>query len=295
MMRFQWIAMVGLLALVADLAWCQTFGHDSQLAATLRDGPPVEAVVDDVDVLRHSPEVKEEIENRIRRLEDRHGFRLRLLLRPVWMSGSEKELAATLQESWFPNGDGLVMIVETDNRKLGLGEIMGGRPTEETWLMPTHVSAMIRQRVSDRVNYNAPIEEFLRGLVFDMVDEHERYFQQKKEPPPKERVVKEVLFLLGGALCVGLGAGIVAWRVRRTHAREVRTVLRFPRVVVPERLGAPYGGGEIAVRRFGAGESAAVAAGVPGDGAFRARGSLVTERGAALGDGERNDAFQSVP
>ena len=115
MMRDGWKLMVVVLAL-AGVASSQTYDHDREFFAAMRNGPSSEVVMDDVNVLLHLPALKAEIEERIRQLETEHNYRIRLLIRPVWMGGTVQELAASLQEAWFPYGDGLVMIVESDNR-----------------------------------------------------------------------------------------------------------------------------------------------------------------------------------
>lgn len=240
--------------LVASL--CASFGqtefhdHDELLSKAFREGPGQEEVSDPFQVLRQNPELKAELSEVIRQLEDKHKFRIRLLIRPVWMGGTVQELAGTLQDVWFPKGDGLVMIIETDNRKLGLGVAMHGDPEDETWIMPTHASAAILKRVADRMNPNLPLDEYLRSAVLDMVSEHTAYLEKRTAEPAPAHVLREYLLLIGVLSVVGLGAFAVAAWMRLSKAKEQGSVRRFPTVSTPERLGAPYGGGTIASRKF---------------------------------------------
>lgn len=240
-----------ILWMIVNLAWGQTYEHDRHMAEALQNGPPAQGVVDDFDVLRNDPALRAELENEIQQLEKDYGYRIRLLMRPVWMGGTVQELAATLQEVWFPNGDGLVMIVETDNRKLGLGMPFEGRPDEKTWLIPTHVASVMLKTVSDRAKYDAPMREFLSGLVFDMVAQHRNYFDKRSEPLSAARVKRESLFWIGLAALLALAALVTTIWMRIARKREGLKVMGFPPVSVAERLEAPYGGGRIAIVKFG--------------------------------------------
>jgi hypothetical protein len=248
------IIQVVVLLLLAGL--CTTHGqaefhdHDELLAKAFRDGPGKEAVNDPYQVLRHNPELAAELTQAIDTLEKKYQFRIRVLIRPVWMGGTVQELAGTLQDVWFPKGDGLVMIIETDNRKLGLGVSMHGDPEDKTWIMPTHASADILKSVADRMNRDLPLDEFLRSVVLDMVSEHDAFLAKRMADPEPAHVLREYLFLLGALAVAGLGAFMVAAWVRLSHAKEHDSVRRFPAVAVPERLGAPFGGGTIATRKF---------------------------------------------
>ena len=224
--------------------------YDQLLAQAYRDGPGEEAVNDPFQVLRSKPALKAELNQAIHGVEKQFGFRIRLMIRPVWMGGTVQELAATLQNVWFPKGDGLVMIVETDNRKLGLGVSMHGSPEDESWLMPTHASATILKRVADRADQDLPLDEYLRSIVLDMVSEHSAYLEKRLERQPPTHKFHENLFLIGALSVTALGALVVTILLRMSHARERHSVRRFPVVDVPERLGAPYGGGTIATRNF---------------------------------------------
>lgn len=127
-------AMVFLLMAVMSASHGQPelYEQDELLAKAFREGPGKEEANDPYQVLRNNPGLKSELSQAIGTLEQEYNFRIRLLIRPVWMGGTVQELAGTLQDVWFPKGDGLVMIVETDNRTLSLGVSMHGDPEDET-------------------------------------------------------------------------------------------------------------------------------------------------------------------
>lgn len=229
----------------------EAFGHDELLAKALQSGPGTEPLNDPYQVLRNNQELKAELSKAILDLEDKYGFRIRVLLRPVWLTGTIQEMAITLQEAWFPDGDGLVMIVETDNRKTGLGVSMQGNPEQESWLMPTHASAVILKRVADRANPEVPLEEYLRNLVLDMIAEHDAFLEKRLKRPTAAEQWKDNLFLIGALAATALGAITVAFLTRIFRTKEQQGVRRFPIVETPERLGAPYGGGVVVTRKIG--------------------------------------------
>lgn len=239
-----------LATLCASHGQTQLHGHDDLFSQAFQNGPGNEEISDPFQVLRHNPELKAELSQAIRALEDKYQFRIRVLLRPVWMAGTVQELAITLQDVWFPQGDGLVMIIETDNRKLGLGVSMHGNPEERTWIMPTHASAAILKRVADRVNTELPLDDYLKNTVMDMVNEHDAFLNKRMAPPAAERALIDILIFIGAFSLTALGALLVVLWIRRARTKEKGSVLAFPVVSVPERLGAPYGGGTIAIRKF---------------------------------------------
>jgi uncharacterized membrane protein YgcG len=224
--------------------------HEELLSQAFEEGPSTEEVSDPFRVLRHNPELKAELTQAIRKLEEKYKFRIRVIMRPVWMGGTVQELAVMLQDVWFPKGDGLVMIIETDNRKLGLGMSMHGDPEDKDWLIPTHASAILLKRVADRVNHELPLDEFLKSVVLDMVAEHEVFLAKRLARPSPVQALRENMFLIGALVAAALGTLMITLFLRLSQTKDDRRIRLFPTVSVPERLEAPYGGGIIASRKF---------------------------------------------
>ena len=67
------------------------------------------------------------------------------VVEPVLIATTASELASQLQQSWLPDGGGLVVVYESDNRSLGFGREVGGGEGEDEFmgLVPAHATAAI--------------------------------------------------------------------------------------------------------------------------------------------------------
>lgn len=234
-------------------ALAQNYTYDGLIMESTNMGVPKKALSDDAGVLDTNPELKARLERMLEDLEADFGYRIYVLIRPVWLGGTVHDMAAILQESWFPKGNGLVMVIESDNRKLGLGTAMQNHPDQDDWVMPTHVSSHLVKRVADRADYNAPLDEFLQGLISDMVNEHREYFEIRDQAS-SAFLSREGVIVLGLLVLLAMIAGAAMLLTQRSRAREARSHFELPPVSQPERLGAPYGGGSVVVRSFAASE-----------------------------------------
>jgi len=191
------------------------------------------------------------ISDQLGKLEADHGFHILLLVEPVLIGTTAPELAAQLQQAWLPDGDGLVVVFETDSRRLGFGRDVGGEPTsaEGTPRVPTHETAAILTRAREAAGTNAVPEAFIEKLMDNLVNEFDHYFEVRNTPPPKGRFMRLALLTVGGLALLGLGAIGIGTLVRLPSMAGTRS-FRFPAVDRPERLRAPDGGGNVTVRRF---------------------------------------------
>ena len=121
------------------------------LAKSANSKPPDFGVRDENGFFTRDSGAMKRISDQLRKLEADHGFRIFLLVEPVLIATSAPELAAQLQQSWLPKGDGLVVVYESDNRSLGFGRDVGGEPDtgDATVLVPTHETAAILMRARD--------------------------------------------------------------------------------------------------------------------------------------------------
>ncbi len=213
--------------------------------------PPDSGIQDEGGFFKRNSEAVTRISNQLRKLEADHGFRILLMVEPTLIGTTAPELAAQLQQSWLPDGNGLVAVFESDSRSLGFGRDVGGEPTAEeaTGRVPTHETAAILVRAREATDPDLPPEAYVEALIGHLVKEFDRYFQLRKAPLPRERSLRMGLLAIGGLALLALGAIAIGTLVKLPSMAGTQS-FRFPEVVRPERLGAPCGGGNVTVRRF---------------------------------------------
>lgn len=212
--------------------------------------PPGSGVLDSGGLFHRDAAALERIRGKIRQLEKNYGYRLYVVVEPVLLATTPTELAARLQETWLPDGNGLVMVFESDIRSLGFGRDVGEKPgsaISET-LVPTHEAVeLIRHAVADTESSPAAAA-YLESLVDNLCKGFDGYFKRRAAPLPPGRALRFALLTIGGLALLALGAIAVGALSRMQSVAGCRT-LRFPSVDQPERLGAPSGG-EVVSRSF---------------------------------------------
>lgn len=214
---------------------------------------PVSGVLDDSRILNRDPESYRSLVEGIRSLREKYGFELYVVVRPVLIGSTVSDLAAKLQKAWLPDGNGLVVVYETDRRNLGFGRgletpIEGGsrHPGE----VPAYKTLGLISEVMDTLDPQAEPDVYMKNLVTKLLQKYREYFLQRDAPGPADRNLKVALVIAGVACVLGLGALGLGALARRADASDARKSYVFPPVEIPERLGAPYGGGKISSRRF---------------------------------------------
>jgi hypothetical protein len=214
--------------------------------------PPDFGVRDESGFFNRNAGSMKRISEQLRKLEAAHGFRIYLMVEPVLIATNESELAAQLQQSWVPGGDGIVVVFETDSRSLGFGRAMDGPPSEKTadGIVPTHETAAILMHAKEATDPNLAPEAYIESLMLNLTDGFNNYFEKRAAPVPATRALRLGALIIGALTLLALGAIIVGALVR-LPSMAARTTYRFPVVDRPERLGAPCGGGNVTVRKFG--------------------------------------------
>lgn len=199
---------------------------------------------------RH-PEVRKRIDNRIRTLNLKHNYRILLMVEPVLISSNAPTLAAQLQQFWLPDGNGLVIVFESDTRKVGFGFKVGEDPTrpKPPGSVPNHETSAILRHATESNDPEIAPELYIEGLTTRIADGVGHHFTQRAEPPPTGRSMRLMLLTIGGLSLVSLGA-IAVILLSRLPSMAPRQCYRFPEISRPERLGAPCGGGNVTVRSF---------------------------------------------
>lgn len=213
--------------------------------------PPASGIRDEGGFFNRSPGAVTRISDRFRKLESEHGFRMFLMVESVLIGTNAPELAAQLQQAWLPEGNGLVIVFETDNRSLGIGRDIGGSalPTGPSGRVPTHEAAAILSKAREKTDLSLAPELYVEQLAKALAEGFEDYFQRLQAPPPPGRTLRLGVLALGGLALLTLIAILVGSLARLPSMNGERT-FRFPKSDRPERLGAPCGGGNVSVRRF---------------------------------------------
>lgn len=213
--------------------------------------PPIFGVLDEGQFFSKNSGAFKRVSDQIRKLEADHGHKIYLVVEPVLIGSTPAELAAELRRIWVPNGNGLVIVFESDTRQLGIGWDLTGRPDqplENSTQVPSHETSAMLARARDAIEEDLAPEPYLETFVSNLVDEHSRYFLRRAEPPPPERSVKMGLLVIGTLSLLGLGGIAVGGLVRHSSITASQR-FRFPVVDRPERLGAPCGG-SVTTRSF---------------------------------------------
>jgi hypothetical protein len=212
--------------------------------------PPAFGVVDESNFFNRNSGAFNRISEQLRKLELDHGCRIYLVVEPVLIATTPSELAAELRQAWVPDGNGLVLVFESDSRQLGIGRDLTSRPDPSGNLsrIPSHEISAILARATESADTKLAPEPYLEALVNSLAREYEGYFKRRSTPPPPERSMRIGLLVIGVLAVLGLGAIALGALVRHSSMAASRR-FRFPVVDRPERLGAPCGG-SVTTRRF---------------------------------------------
>lgn len=210
---------------------------------------PAFNVQDDAGLFTRNPEVLRGISDRLRGLEQKHQFRMYVLIESVVIGTSPVDLAAKLQQAWLPDGDGVVLVYEVDTKTFGMGRPYDSgdvtRPGKGTRI-PSFVAADAVERIrsqlaSTQKDVSSDPAELLDRLTTLFVQEFGTYLDRSTQPTPGDASTTKFFWVGGGVVCV-LG-GLVWWTARRFRKSEQvqRRVFRFAPVPDEQRLGAPFG------------------------------------------------------
>ena len=203
--------------------------------------PPPGGMMDDGGLFSRNPSIGVRIEDRLRELHRKHGYRIHLVIEPVLMTTTAPDLAERLRQAWLADGDGMVIVYESDTRRLGIGrDLAGTEPTVPAIRVPTHQSTAIIDGAITATDKSLRSDVYLESLVDQLVDGFDRYYESRTAPGPRGLSRRLVLLVIGGLAALGLCAIAVGALTRLNSVRGVPT-FHFQPVGRPERLGAPSG------------------------------------------------------
>jgi hypothetical protein len=217
------------------------------LAERQLPAPPSAGLSDESGVLGKGSDAQRRVAAMIDTLERERGYRIFLVIERSLISSNPNDMAAQLQQAWLPDGGGLVVVYESDTRILGFGlnldpgeGMTAGRIGVPSYELHGIIGKALEETV-EKVSAEKS-EVYLETLVTGLCEGIEAYFARKEAPADGGRSLRLALVTVGAlsllALC-GMGLG---WLMGRAERRQME-VRVFPEVDVPERLGAPYGGG----------------------------------------------------
>ncbi len=212
--------------------------------------PPAFGVLDVGGFFSRDTSGFKRISDQLRKLELDHGYKIYLVVEPVLIASSAPVRAAELRQAWVPDGNGLVVVYESDSRNLGIGQDVAISPdlTDNPARVPSHETTAMLNRALQSADPNQAPEAYLEILVGNLVGEFDGYFKRRSTPPPAERSMRIALLVVGTLSLLGLVAIGLGGLVRHSSMAGVRS-FRFPVVDRPERLGAPCGA-NVTARRF---------------------------------------------
>ncbi len=217
--------------------------------------PPVTGLSDENGVLSQRPEAARRIIMKLQDLEREHGYRMFVVLERALISTTASDLASQLQEEWLPEGGGIVIVFESDNRNMGFGRDL--TPDEGMEKNKVGVPAFSLVDIISTALEKTGVEEnpqaYIEKLVTEVTAGLTAWFKLREAPVDRGRSLRFALITVGAlsllALC-GMGVG---WLMGKADKKQ-STVRVFPEIDIPERLGAPYGGSGGATNDFSIGK-----------------------------------------
>lgn len=221
----------------------------------LLEQAPESGVLDRAGLGNRSPGLIEKLKADSQQLKEDHGIHFYVVIESVMVSGNPQNIASRYRRNWVPNGDGVVVVFETDTRGIGVGQ---GLEQEADPMkapkgqVPSYETAQILRKAAESVDRSSP-EKMVESFTTSVVDGYNDYFRRKNAPISREGSLKVGMIIIGVAAALALVGLMAALLVRRSDNKGGGRCFYLPDVEVPERLGAPYGGGEVSFRRFGKG------------------------------------------
>jgi Txe/YoeB family toxin of Txe-Axe toxin-antitoxin module len=217
------------------------------LSKTTASKPPDFGILDRSGVFHRDSGTFKRISELIRQMEQDHDYQIYLVVEPVLIAASAPEMAAELRQAWVPDGNGLVVVIESDSRHLGIGRELTGS-AENPLRVPSHELTALLNRALEAADSKLATEAYIENLMEKLTGELNGYFKRRATPPPAYRSVKFGLLVAGTLALLGLAAIGLGGLVRHSSMARVRS-FRFPTVDRPERVGAPCGA-NVTARRF---------------------------------------------
>jgi len=239
-----WIMLCWMLAQLACHGQVLPGASETEIPA-----PPAFGVKDESKIFARNIETMRRVSTALHKLEEKYGYKIYVVVEPVMISSSPHESAATLQQQWLPDGNGLVVVYEADTKLAGISRSMDESMAAEVTQVPSYEVVAILSRVLGSMDDSLDSAAYFESLVINLVEEFSAYFERSEAPISSTRSLRMILLITGTLCLLGLVTMGIGYFVRSSE-KKAKRVFHFPEVDVPERLGAPYGGGSVTSRRF---------------------------------------------
>ncbi len=205
---------------------------------------PPTGLLDDDGVLKSNNGAQRRLIKLIQTLERDHGFRIFVVLSRSLIGSTPSDLSSKLQTAWVPEGDGLVIVFESDTRKLGFGRDLEGSEglSSQRTSVPAYGLVEIISKALKESDGETQSEIYIETLVSHIAMNLDSYFKRKTAPADGGRSLRLALVAIGALSLLALAGMGLGWLMGKSDQKQME-VRFFPPVNQPERLGAPYGGG----------------------------------------------------
>ncbi|MES2476003.1 MAG: TPM domain-containing protein [Verrucomicrobiota bacterium] len=211
---------------------------------------PEIGILDNARFFSRDQETLARINAGIVQLNGDHGYRIHLVIVNTLIGTTAQEQANELRRVWLPEGNGLVIVFESDNRNFGVGQDMDGNPLVDRnpHSVPAYETSAIVSSAIANTDGQLSTPAYLESVMGGLVGGFDRYFINRQKGPPSQRSVRIALLGIGAVSVLGLGAIATGGLIRHTNLTRSRR-FHFPASALPERLSAPCGA-LVAARRF---------------------------------------------
>ncbi|MBG7607989.1 MAG: TPM domain-containing protein [Verrucomicrobia bacterium] len=217
--------------------------------------PPLTRLSDEDGILSQKPEAARRITKMLQKLERDHGYRMFVILESALISTTASDYASQLQQEWLPDGGGLVIVFESDTRKLGFGRELGAKEgmQPDQIGVPAFSLVQIISEALHKIGEEETTEDYVEKLVTEITTGLTAWFKLREAPMNSGHSLRLALIAIGSLAFLALCGMGISWLMGNADKKQ-SSVRIFPEIDLPERLGASYGGGTGATNDFSIGK-----------------------------------------
>jgi hypothetical protein len=204
---------------------------------------PRAGVIDVGGFLNQQPKIRAQIEQKIAKLKQEHGFKLYLVIEPLLIGVTVPQHANQLRQQWAPDSDGIVVVYESSSRQLAIGfDLLNTQNINApvNGQIPSHKASAIMNRALNSQDIKTSPDVYLEGLMIFLCTEIDGHFLSLHMKSTPERTIKITSVIIGTIIILGL-AILITWVIIRLTDTSAVQKYRFSSIDCDERLAAPCG------------------------------------------------------